>query len=295
MICDVLTAQQHFHKLKGIKKMKKFVKFSALLLALMLVLAGCSAVKPVAPVSDEKATDQSWEYIKANGKIIVGLDDTFAPMGFRDEAGKIVGFDIDLANAVGKELGVEIELQPIEWAAKELELANKKIDVIWNGMSKNPERSASMTLSNPYLNNKMSIMTLKGSDVKKKDDLIGKKIAVQEGSSGLELLTKDAIYDKVSKDVTEYSDYDEAVMELETGRVDAVVIDMVLSGYKDSKKPDTYAIADEDFGDDLFVVGMRKEDKAFAQELQKVMDKLKADGTALELSEKWFSEDLIAK
>ena len=105
--------------------------------------------------------DGSWAYIQSKGKLVVGLDATFAPMGFRDEAGEIVGFDIDLANAVAKELGVEVEFQPIDWDAKELELNGKKIDCIWNGMSATPERMEKMTLSDPYLNNTISIMSLK--------------------------------------------------------------------------------------------------------------------------------------
>lgn len=109
----------------------------------------------------EATDDGSWDYIKNNGKLIVGLDATFAPMGFRDESGEIVGFDIDLANAVAKELGVAVEFQPIDWDAKELELNGKKIDCIWNGMSATPERMEKMTLSDPYLNNTISIMTKK--------------------------------------------------------------------------------------------------------------------------------------
>ncbi len=105
--------------------------------------------------------DGSWAYIQEKGKLIVGLDATFAPMGFRDESGEIVGFDIDLANAVAKELGIEVEFQPIDWDAKEMELNGKKIDCIWNGMSATPERMEKMTLSDPYLNNTISIMSLK--------------------------------------------------------------------------------------------------------------------------------------
>ena len=285
---------QFERKLKGMKKFKLLALFTALI----LVFTGCSAVKTnedKKASEDNAATDTSWDYIKENGKIIVGLDDTFAPMGFRDEAGKLVGFDIDLAEAVGEKLGVKIELQSIDWDAKELELSNKKIDVIWNGMSKTPERIEKMTLSNPYLQNAIVIMTKKGSDIKKKDDIIGKKIGIQVDSAALEVVQGDEIYDKIENDITEYKNYDEACMELETGRVDAVIIDKILGMYKATIKADTYEFADEDFGPDLFVVGMRKEDKAFAQELQKAMDALKADGTALKISEKWFSEDLIVK
>lgn len=67
--------------------------------------------------------------------LVVGLDDTFAPMGFRDEKGELVGFDIDLASAVGDEIGMDVEFKPINWDAKDLELSSGNIDCIWNGMS----------------------------------------------------------------------------------------------------------------------------------------------------------------
>lgn len=101
-----------------------------------------------------------WDYIQNKGKLVVGLDDTFAPMGFRDEKNNLVGFDIDLAKAVGEELGVAIEFKPIDWDAKELELSSKNIDCIWNGMSANDERLEKMSLTKKYLNNKLVIMSL---------------------------------------------------------------------------------------------------------------------------------------
>lgn len=101
-----------------------------------------------------------WEYIQNKGTLVVGLDDTFAPMGFRDESNNLVGFDIDLANAVGELLGIQIVFQPISWDAKELELSSKKIDCIWNGMSATEERQQNMALTYKYLNNKIVLMSL---------------------------------------------------------------------------------------------------------------------------------------
>lgn len=183
-----------------------------------------------------EATDGSWDYIVDKGTLIVGLDDTFAPMGFRDEGGNLVGFDIDLANALGEELGITIEFQPIDWDAKEMELNGKNIDVIWNGMSKTPEREELMNLSRPYLNNSLVIMTMEGSEIKTKADLVGKKVGTQAGSAGLEVIKADAIYADIQSDLTEYKSYDEALMDLEIGRLDAVIVDKVLGHYKASKK-----------------------------------------------------------
>ena len=114
--------------------MKKRIIF-LLVIAMMagVVLSACSGGK-------QTSKDTSLDDVKKAGKFIVGLDDSFPPMGFRDEAGNIVGFDIDLAKEVAKRLDVEVEFKPIDWNSKELELKNKKIDMIWNGLTITEER-----------------------------------------------------------------------------------------------------------------------------------------------------------
>ncbi|MBO5220677.1 MAG: transporter substrate-binding domain-containing protein, partial [Clostridia bacterium] len=85
--------------------------------------------------------DNSLQYILDKGEIVLGLDESFPPMGFRDsKTGEITGYDIDLAKEMAKRLGVELKIQPIDWAAKEMELDSKNIDMIWNGMSVTDER-----------------------------------------------------------------------------------------------------------------------------------------------------------
>jgi polar amino acid transport system substrate-binding protein len=271
--------------------MKKLL--ASLLAVLMLFMfAACGTTN--APSSGEADVDTSWDYIKEKGELIVGLDDTFAPMGFRNEAGELVGFDIDLANALGEKLGVKIKFQPIDWEAKELELSGKKIDVIWNGMSVTPERQESMNLSTPYLNNTIVIMTKKGSDIKSKDDLIGKNLGTQAGSSGLKVIMADDIYKDIKDKLSEYKTYDEALMDLETGRLDAIIVDKVLGMYKASIKADTFDFADEDFGEDLYVIGIRKGEEALTEKINGVLSGFAKDGTAESVSKKWFDENIFA-
>lgn len=131
-------------------------------------LTGCGGSSD----SGDASEDTSWTYVEDKGELVVGLDDTFAPMGFRDEDGNLVGFDIDLATAVGEELGVSVKFQPINWDSKYMELESKNIDCIWNGMSITSETQEKLTLSNKYLNNKIIIMTLKDDvKVEKAEDL----------------------------------------------------------------------------------------------------------------------------
>lgn len=274
--------------------MKTLIKTVAFLLVVFL-LSGCVATNTSNPAGTEADADNSWQYIKDKGEFIVGLDDTFAPMGFRDPSGNLIGFDIDLATAVVEKMGVEVKFQPIDWDAKELELSAKKIDCIWNGMSITPERQESMLLSDPYLNNTIVIMTKSGSDIKSKNDLEGKKIGVQAKSAGLEVIQSDEIYDSVKDNLSEYKTYDEAIMDLEIGRIEAVIIDEVLGRYTAAKKEGTFDFADEKFADDLYAIGMRKGEEALGAELAKAMKAVIEDGTAKEISEKWFGKDIVIK
>ena len=133
-------------------------------------------------------------------QLIMGLDDSFPPMGFRGDNNEIVGFDIDLAKEVTKKLNMELVLQPIDWGTKELELNSGKITCIWNGLSVSPERQEAMALSKPYLANKMVIITTADSPINTKADLEGKNVGLQTGSTAVQALEKDPINVKVDKE-----------------------------------------------------------------------------------------------
>ena len=226
-------------------------------------------------------------------ELILGFDDTFVPMGFKGDSGEYTGFDIELAKAIGKKLNKEIKLQPIDWTMKESELNNKNIDFIWNGFSITEERKEKVAFSKPYLKNRQVIITLNNSEIKSKEDLKGKSVAAQDQSSAV-----DAIGDYKSKfkELVTFSTNDEALRDLEAGRVQAVVADEVLSRYYiNLKGVDKYRILDEDFGDEEYAVGMRKDDTELLEAFNKAYDEVVKDGTASEISIKWFGEDIIQK
>lgn len=176
------------------------------------------------------ADDTSLEDLKSRGKFILGLDDSFPPMGFRDEDNKIVGVDIDLAAEVCKRMGVELVVQPIDWDSKELELTSGKIDCIWNGMTVTDDRVAAMFLTKPYLDNRQVIIVEEGSKISQVSDLAGKTVGLQKGSSAREAFDANAIASEV-KDVVEYEDNVEAFLDLQAGRIDALLVDEVAGNY----------------------------------------------------------------
>ena len=227
-------------------------------------------------------------------KFIVGLDDTFAPMGFRDDAGELVGFDIDLARAVGAEMGVEVVFQPIDWDAKEMELSAKKIDCIWNGMSQTPEREESMTLSQPYLNNKIIILTNEGVSISTKEDLLNYQWGTQAKSAALEVVQADPIYGQLaSGQLSEYRNYDECILDMEAGRIDIMIVDEVLGAYKNAQRAKPFVQASVDFGEDLYVIGFRKEDTALCGRVETALKTVQASGKAAEISKTWFGQDIV--
>lgn len=232
---------------------------------------------------------------EAGDKIVVGLDDTFAPMGFRDSDGNLVGFDIDLANAVGEELGVEVEFKPIDWNAKEMELESGTIDCVWNGMSITPDRMENMALSNKYLNNKIVLMALKDSDtdVTKATQLADIKIGTQVDSSALEMLKANEEYDSFKDNVSEYETYDTAIMDLKAGRIDVIAVDQVLGEYTNNNlggemKECTYSL-----GDDYYVIGFAKDNEELRDKVNGAIETLVDNGKAAEISKEWFGKDIV--
>ena len=149
--------------------MKK-IRFSATLLLSVLAFASASGNK-------ESAGDDSLSFIQDKGTFVLGLDDSFPPMGFRDSDGEIAGFDIDLAAEVCKRMGVELVLQPIDWDSKILDLNSGDIDVIWNGLTITDERKEKISFSKPYLANRQIVIVKAGSGINRKADLAGRKSA----------------------------------------------------------------------------------------------------------------------
>ena len=227
--------------------------------------------------------------------IVVGLDDAFAPMGFRDSEGNLVGFDIDLANAVGEELGMTVEFKPIEWDAKEMELDAKTIDCVWNGMSVTPERKENMSLSDKYLNNKIVLMAIKDSDIEvtSADQLKDLRIGTQSDSSALEMLKANEAYNSFAANISEYDKYDTAIMDLKAGRIDVIAIDQVLGEYTNNNLGGEMKECKYTLGDDYYVIGFAKDNTDLRNKVNDAVKTLVDNGKAGEISKKWFGKDIV--
>ncbi|MEW9668533.1 amino acid ABC transporter substrate-binding protein [Ammoniphilus sp. 3BR4] len=262
--------------------MKKIASVLLLFGMILSVVAGCSS------------SDSSSEATSESKKLVIGIDDKFAPMGFRDEKNEIVGFDIDYARAAGEKMGYEVTFQPIDWKAKESELNSGRIDLIWNGYTITDERKEKVLFTKPYLKNAQVIVTAADSDMTKIADLAGKVVGLQALSSAADALNAHEVKSQV-KTVTEFSDNVLALSDLKIGRLDAVVIDDIVAKYYMTKEEGTFKILDESLAPEEYGIGVKKGNEALLNELQKALDELNQDGTAAKISEKWFGEDKVLK
>ena len=264
-------------------------------------LAGCSnqssdqASNQTSQTSNQEPAEveDSFEKIKEKGQVIMGLDDTFAPMGFRDENNEIVGFDVDLAKEVFKRNNLELILQPIDWTMKEAELNSGNIDMIWNGYTITAERMEKVAFSKPYLKNRQIIITLADSDINSKADLEGKKVAAQAGSTAVDAMytEPDIVATFDGGEPILFDTNNEAFMDLEAGRSDAVVADEILARYYIKQRgPEKYKILDEDFGEEEYGIGFRKQDKKLLEMVDNTLDEMRKDGTFDSIYNKWFAD-----
>ncbi len=242
----------------------------------------------------DKGKDTSLADVKKKGFFVLGLDDQFPPMGFREKgSNEVVGFDIDLAKEVAKRLGVKVEIKPVEWKGVVLSLKKGDIDLIWNGLTITPEREKQIGFSKPYLDNKQIIVVKKNSSIASKSDLKGKIVGLQLGSSSEKALNSDSKVAKSLKEVKKYSNNVLALLDLAAGRVDAVVVDEIVGRYYIAKKGKTYKVLKGDFGREQYGIGFRKEDKTFIDAVNKALTEMKKDGTGAKISKKWFGADIL--
>ena len=260
--------------------MKKLIP---ILLALLL-LAGCAG-----GAKDEDTFDALME----KGEIIVGLDDTFVPMGFRNPQGELVGFDVDLAREIFTRIGLTPKFQPIDWSLKESELNSGNIDVIFNGYTITDARKEKVNFSTPYMENTQIIITLASSDIMSKEDLKGKSVSVQKESSAYDAVSKDTdIYENLKNgELITFDSNLDLFLDLEAGRSDAIVLDEVFARYVLlSKNIEDYRILEDNFGEEEYGIGFRKSDTILLEKTNETLAELIEDGTFDEIKKVYIND-----
>ena len=269
----------------------KISKLIITLLSFLLILTGCASGGKDKPQKD------NWNDFENQKTIVIGFDNTFVPMGFQDKSGKNIGFDIDLANEVFKKYNIKVQWQAINWDLKETELKNGNIDLIWNGYSKTSEREKTVLFSDEYMINEQVIVTKKSKNIVNKAQLKDKVLGAQNGSSGYDSFNSNPeILKNIVKnnDATQYESFNEALIDLENDRIDALLIDRVYANYylKQQNKLQDYNIINAGFEGESFAVGARKADTTLVKKVNEALKELYKEGKFQEISNKWFGEDV---
>lgn len=264
-------------------KWRKGLALGLVLIAVLSVLVVGCGKKEAQP-----SAATTWEKAQQDNKIVFGLDDTFRPMGFRDEKNNLVGFDIDMAKEMSRRLGVEFVPQPTPWDGVAAALNAKKFDLIISGMTITDERKKEIAFTNPYIKTGQVILVLKdNTSVKGPEDLKGKVVGTQKGSSAQPLVEK---LQEV-KDRKYYGQFPEAVMDLKNQRLDCLIVDAPLVADLEKQMPGVFKPAGI-MAEEYYGIGLRQADTDLAAELNRVIKEMQQDGTLKALSQKWFGIDV---
>ncbi|HPT54785.1 MAG TPA: basic amino acid ABC transporter substrate-binding protein [Fervidobacterium sp.] len=227
---------------------------------------------------------QTLTQIKQRGKLIIGTEPTFPPFEFVDEKNQVVGFDIDIANELAKRLGVKVEVVSLPFDSLIPALQQGKIDMVIAGMTITEDRAKVVDFSKPYFEANQAIVVRKESkfEPKKLEDLIGKKIAVQLGTTG------DLISSEIKGiEVVRFQRFTDAFLELQNGRVDAVVLDEAPAKAYVKKFPKFVISSIVDTGE-TYGIAVRKGNKELLNFVNQTLDIMKSTGTYNKIISTWF-------
>lgn len=291
--------------------MKKLIA-AALTAVLILGLTGCTAKKEEAAAVGQTATQEAGEAAseaatdeaaasEAAGQeasaagaesgrttLTVGFDAGFPPYGYMDEKGEYVGFDLDLAQEVCNRNGWELIKQPIDWAAKDMELSSGTIDCIWNGFTING-REDDYTWTVPYVNNKQVIVVLADSGITKQEELAGKMVGVQQDSSALAALQEGAGAELAATfgGMEQYVEYNTAFMDLEAGAIDALAVDIGVASYQIASRGDIFVMLEKELASEQYGVGFLLGNEELRDTVEGTLMEMVADGTFDTIVEKY--------
>ncbi|MFL0245823.1 amino acid ABC transporter substrate-binding protein [Candidatus Clostridium stratigraminis] len=269
------------------KKRNLFIS-AALALAVVLGVTGCTTNTQRNNAASQKTPSNLLETIKSNGKIRIGTEGTYAPFTFHDKDGKLTGFDVDIANEIAARLGVKAEFVETKWDGMFAGLDAKRFDAVINEVSIRPDREAKYDFSTPYIVSRAVLVVRNdNTDITKFEDLKGKKSA-QSLTSNLADIAK-----KYGAQIVTSDSFNQSVDLLTSKRVDATINDSL--SYLDLKKqkPDApiKTVADYNNAEQSAIL-FNKGNKELVDAVNKALADMKADGTYLKISNKWFGTDV---
>lgn len=263
-----------------------------------VALVGCGGT-PATSDDAEPAADATSGTVDTGaattGKLIVGFDSSYPPYGYVGDDGEYTGFDLDLAQEVAARNDWEVQLEPVDWDAKDTMLDSGAINCIWNGFTMEG-REDDYTFSEPYMINGQVVVVRADSGITSFDDLAGKAVITQVDSAAYNVLAgEDATQAELAAtfaSLETIGDYNTAFMQLESGAVDAVACDLSISAYQLAAKPDAYVQLDEFLSEEHYAVGFKKGDDATATTVTDTLRAMDEDGFVADLCDKYAADGI---
>lgn len=267
-------------RILGEINMKKLYLAIISVLIIALGVTGCSSKAS----SDKDALSK----IKEAGVIRIGTEGTYAPFTFHDSNGKLTGFDVDIAKEVAKRIGVKAEFVETKWDGMIAGLDSNRFDIVVNEVGITKERQQKYDFSNPYIVSKAVLIVRKDDNsIKKFSDLKGKKSAQSLTSNLAQIATANGA------DLVQVDGFNQAIDLLNSKRVDATVNDSLSFYDLIKQKPDTQLkVVATDKNADKDAIILKKNKKELLDAINKALAGMKADGTYLKISKKWFGTDV---
>lgn len=263
------------------KKILTGLSFALIACLSVVLVAGCSGG------SDNAGTDANGE---ERTTFTVGFDQDFPPYGYVGDDGEYTGFDLDLAAEVAERRGWELKLRPINWEAKDLELSSGSIDAIWNGFTME-KRENDYTFTEPYMDNTQVVVVKKDSGITELADLADKTVMAQVDSAALYLFEPEGDQEELAatfKKLQTVAEYNNAFMELESGTVDAVALDLPVAKFQIAGKEDKFVILEDDpLSVEHYGVGFLKGNTELRDMVEETLREMVADGVVEPLAKKY--------
>lgn len=264
--------------------MKKFLAAAFAVVMALSVMTGCSSSSENTTTENEETTAEGESASSERTQLIVGFDAEYPPYGYMAEDGSYVGFDLDLAQEVCNRNGWELVKQPIDWNSKDMELNSGTIDCIWNGFTMTG-REEEYTFSEPYVDNSIVFVVMNDSDIQTEADLAGKVVVTQADSSALAALTNTEDNDEnlalaaSFAALEQVADYNTAFMELESGVVDAIAVDIGVAQYQLTSRGGTFRQLEEPLSTEQYAIAFKLGNTELRDQVQATLDEMLEDGT----------------
>jgi len=224
-----------------------------------------------------------------NRELVVASSATYAPFAFENKDKQIVGFDVDIINAIAKQQGMKIKLVNTPWSGIFAALNNGDVDLVISGVTINDKRRQSFDFSAPYFAAHQLIAVPKDSTVTSLKDLAGKKIAVVNASTADDVASRE--FGKTSPNIRRFESTPLIISEVAGGGVDAAIGDNGVIAYRVSQTANLKAVTDASFPEESFGIVVKKGDKALQDKLNAGLAAIRADGSYAQIYKKWFAQD----